>query len=210
VESINDHPVPPTVQYFRSDFRLRYQVATSTKVRSLRAGSLCRIQSAALHVDSRAPPGTASSPPRGKDARQHESIRRYCVTETVCALLHLVFPCSHGRTAAVYEVQLHDLGVMIYRSICHGYRCSNCTPRSRMHSEVWGAVPELVSTVSGLTRLAWILCIRTCSQDTRSLMRPRVLSLHLFASFKATSSRTRALGHPHRLPVPWQTSSLRQ
>jgi hypothetical protein len=163
VESPNDHPVPPTVQYFRSDSRLRYQVATSTKVRPLHAGSLCRIQSAALHVDSRAPPGTASSPPRGKDARQHEPIRRYCATEKVCALLHLLFPCSHGRTAPVYEGQLHDLGVMIDRSVCHGYRCSNCTPRSRMYSEVWGAVPELVSTVSGVTRMARILYTRTCS-----------------------------------------------
>jgi hypothetical protein len=59
-----------------------------------------------------------------------------------------------------------------------------------MQSEVWGAVPELVSTVFGVTRMPWILYTRTCSQDIRSLMWPRVPPLHLFASLKATSSLT--------------------
>ena len=60
--------------------------------------------------DSRAPPSTSSSSPRGSDARQHEPLPRYCATSTpLQACMHVVrdgscapfvSTVSHRRTVA--------------------------------------------------------------------------------------------------------------
>jgi hypothetical protein len=61
---------------------------------------------------------TASSPPRGSDARQHEPLPRYCATseaawrETVPARLSFRRPATVGRWQ-IGQGRLHNRGVIV-------------------------------------------------------------------------------------------------
>ena len=106
--------------------------ATVFRVQHLRpvAFTHCRV-----HNDSRAPPGTASSPPRGNDVHQHEPILWHCATSNAAAWCERFCDADIQPSRRCGRIATCKGGCIIWASFCSALVADD-TDVETTHSEV--------------------------------------------------------------------------
>lgn len=96
-----------------------------------------------VHNDSRAPPATASSPPRGNDAHQHEPVLWYCATSSAAAWCERFCDADIQPSRRCGRIATCKGGCIISASFCSDLVADD-TDVASTHSDVGRMVMSVV------------------------------------------------------------------